>query len=55
VAQDEARADVPADPVPADSSSLQGDAVRVLGTKGASPVSFWVGLGPGSVLQCAMR
>src|SRR6266536_197013 len=52
VAQDEARADVPAGTVPADSSSPRGDAVgRVLGTQAASPLSFWVGLEPGSVLQ----
>ena len=52
MAQDEARADVPADAMPADASSLRGDAVgRVLGTQAASPLSFWVGLEPGSVLQ----
>jgi hypothetical protein len=52
VAQDEAKADVPAHAVPADVSSLRGDAVgRVLGTQAASPLSFWVGLEPGSVLQ----
>ena len=52
MAQDEARADVPTDVVRADSSSLRGDAVgRVLGTQAASPLSFWVGLEPGSVLQ----
>jgi len=43
---------VPAGAVPADASSLRGDAVgRVLGTQAASPLSFWVGLEPGSVLQ----